>query len=45
MQLPEKLTNQTSENEEKPNFESDFGLLDPTLGPQFFFVDFTSASS
>ena len=40
-----KLTNQTWENGKKPNFGSDFGSLGLSLGPQFFFVDFTSARS
>ena len=32
--------NQTWENNKKPNFEPNFGLFDPNLGPQNFFGGF-----
>ena len=44
MQFPEKLTNQTSENGEKPNFGSDFDPFGLNLGPQietFSFLKFS----
>ena len=44
MQFPQKLLNQISEDGKKANFRPDFGLFDPNLGCQIFFVDFTSAS-
>ena len=36
MQLARKITNQTSENGEKPNFGVDFGSFGLNLGPQVF---------
>ena len=45
MHFSGKLTNQTSENGKNPNFEPNFGLFGPNLGPQFIFVDFTSSIS
>ena len=35
MQFPRKLTNQTSENGEKPNFGPDFGSFGPNFNPPF----------
>ena len=45
MQFPEKLTNQTLDNGEKPNFGPNFGLFGLNLSPPHFFVHFSSASS
>ena len=45
MQYPAKLMNQTWENGKKPNFGPNFGLFGSNLGPQDYFVGFTSISS
>ena len=37
MQFPGKLEKQIWENGNKPNFEPNFGLFDPNLGPQKIF--------
>ena len=42
MQYQGKLMNQTWENGKKTNFESNFGLFGPNLGPLIFFLGFTS---
>ena len=42
IQLIGKIKTQTWENGKKPNFGVDLGSFDPNLGPQFFFVGFTS---
>ena len=44
-QLKGKLMNQSLENSKKPNIGPDFGPFGGNLGPQFFFVSFTSTSS
>ena len=45
MQLSEKLMNQTWTNDKKPNFGANFGQPGTNLGPEFFFVGFTSTSN
>ena len=40
MQFNEKLMNPTSENNKKPNFGPNFGLLGPNLGPHNLFGGF-----
>ena len=42
MQFQGKLINKISENDKKPNFGPDFGSFGIKLGPQNFFVDFSS---
>ena len=42
MQFQGKLINKISENDKKPNFGPDFGSFGTKLGPQNFFVDFSS---
>ena len=40
MHFKENLMNQTWENYNKPNFQPDFGLFGPRLGPPIFFQGF-----
>ena len=40
MQIKQKLMQQTWENGKKTNFQPNFGMFDPNLGPQKFFCEF-----
>ena len=44
MQFKGKLKNQTWQNDKKTNFGSHFGPFGPNLGPQNFFLSFTTTS-
>ena len=44
MQFKVKLTRQTSEIGEKPNFGQNFGVSGPNSGPQTFYASYNSTN-